>query len=68
MAEDKLESPPSTDVEAAIVKEGPIEPDRPHYPAWQWILSVIGLYLGGLLYGTSTAHPLPCSLTDIALP
>lgn len=28
--------------------------ERPHFPAWRWVLSLIGLYLGAMLYGESS--------------
>jgi len=27
--------------------------NKPHYPVWQWVLSLVSLYLGALLYGMS---------------
>ncbi|KAK5167531.1 uncharacterized protein LTR77_007230 [Saxophila tyrrhenica] len=35
-------------------KEVVNEPERPHYAAWQWGLTITGLYLGSLLYGLDT--------------
>jgi hypothetical protein len=48
-------SPAEKDVEAghdtSAVNGAHINP-REGIPPWQWILSLIGLYLGALLYGT----------------
>ena len=43
----------SSDVDIANeVGEKTQEDDgKPHYPVWQWILTLIGLYTGALLYG-----------------
>ncbi|KAK3113551.1 hypothetical protein LTR53_009036 [Teratosphaeriaceae sp. CCFEE 6253] len=29
-------------------------PAKPHYPVWQWVLTLVGLYLGAILYGLDT--------------
>jgi len=28
--------------------------NKPHYPVWQWVLTLVGLYTGALLYGMSS--------------
>jgi hypothetical protein len=53
-----IETPPrfDKDVEAAQEKKddviaSKINP-RENFPTWRWVLSLLGLYLGALLYGT----------------
>jgi len=51
-------APDNGDVEAAGEKVNEVamrDHPRKGFPTWKWILSLIGLYLGALLYGT-TAH------------
>ena len=70
--ETTLSSGESTDIEANP-KENPTvsaseedDDGKPHFPAWQWILTMIGLYLGALLYGTFPSlfpPPAPFSTT-----
>ena len=51
-------APDNGDVEAAGEKADEVamrDHPRKGFPTWKWILSLIGLYLGALLYGT-TAH------------
>ncbi|KAK0900772.1 hypothetical protein LTR02_008978 [Friedmanniomyces endolithicus] len=44
-----------TDLENANEKnEVETKREQPHYPVWQWVLTVVGLYLGALLYGLDT--------------
>ena len=48
----------SSDVEAGAPRNKEEEDDgKPHYPVWQWVLTLIGLYLGALLYGLSGLVP-----------
>ena len=60
---DILDPPTATrDVESSKEIAGEIELEqnpRKDIPTWKWILSLIGLYLGALLYGTcdSTISP-----------
>jgi hypothetical protein len=45
----------STDVEAANghATEKLGDDGKPHFPVWQWVLTLVGLYTGALLYGKS---------------
>ncbi|KAK0249023.1 hypothetical protein LTR91_001057 [Friedmanniomyces endolithicus] len=55
MSDIVVEPSRSTDLENANEKnEVKIEREQPHYPVWQWVLTVVGLYLGALLYGLDT--------------
>lgn len=60
MSDIVVEPSRSTDLENANEKnEVKIEREQPHYPVWQWVLTVVGLYLGALLYGEMSAGSLP---------
>ncbi len=51
-----------TDLENANEKnEVETKREQPHYPVWQWVLTVVGLYLGALLYGEMSAGSLPAA-------
>lgn len=55
-----LQSPQSSDLEAVDEKQGTHDQkEQPHYPPWQWVLTLIGLYLGALLYGAIVCKVLP---------
>jgi len=52
MVQDDTQAPGSPDVEAVTEKvDQDPNADKPHYPVWQWVLTLVGLYLGALLYG-----------------
>jgi hypothetical protein len=58
---------PDVEAEAATEKQ-PTSPELPRHPregipTWQWILSLVGLYMGALLYGTLISIPRYKSLT-----
>ena len=51
-------APGNRDIEATRETSGEVtmrDHPRKGFPKWKWILSLIGLYLGALLYGT-TVH------------
>jgi len=54
---DIFDPPAATrDVESNKEMAGEVEAEknpRKDMPAWKWILSLVGLYLGALLYGTN---------------
>lgn len=49
---DSLPSPLAKDVEAADNRQAMEDDGKPHYPVWQWVLTLVGLYMGALLYGS----------------
>ena len=52
--EDGPLSSESSDVERQSKEEQDGDDGKPHYPVWQWVLTLIGLYTGALLYGLDT--------------
>jgi hypothetical protein len=68
---DILDPPAATrDVESSKETAGEAELEqnpRKDIPTWQWILSLVGLYLGALLYGTydpATSPSFPFKIPD----
>jgi hypothetical protein len=56
MSDDYTQMSRLPDVEAVTEKvDKDPNADKPHYPLWQWVLTLVGLYLGALLYGQAVS-------------